>query len=334
MISALYSLHREIVLADEEQTGYNTVDYKQLSLSYGEFMNLFDVSVYYSRFPNFGDLLNEYILQSLYHIHVEHRLFTDAELVSIGSILDKLLDHGNITEYYKNMQKDALADKPIHVWGTGLMFPYQAEEQHFVRPLEVHAVRGDLTRRTVADILGKQVPCALGDPGILASYVLPAEEKQYDMGIIPHFVDAELPVIEKMQDHYPNSLIINVRADPETVLKQISSCRRTISTSLHGLVISDSYGIPNCWCEASDNVLGGGFKFHDYFSSFCTDREPFNLRDGSFPDDDSLYVTSFQTSSELRKQQKALIHSFPYSLLLKGFEKKIDHKIKKLIKNG
>ena len=161
--------------------------------------------------------------------------------------------------------------------------------------------------------------------------MLPAEEKEYDLGIIPHFADMELPVFEKIQTHFPNSVIVDVRKDPETVIKQISSCRRTISTSLHGLVISDSYGIPNCWCEASENVLGNGFKFRDYFSSFGKERKPFDLRENTFPDKDSLYATTFSRTSELKQQQRALIKTFPYSLLLKELGRKSERKMKKII---
>ena len=116
-------------------------------------MNRINVKLFYSRYPNFGDMLNEYLLQKMLYIQVEHCLFTDADIVAVGSILDKMLDHGNIKEYYRELQKEALTEKPIHVWGTGLMYPYLSSEQKFVRPLVIHALRGELTRETVSAIL-------------------------------------------------------------------------------------------------------------------------------------------------------------------------------------
>lgn len=45
------------------------------------------------------------------------------------------------------------------------------------------------------------------------------------------------------------------------------SCKKIVSSSLHGLIVSDSYKIPNRWVSFSDQIAGGTFKFLDYFSS-------------------------------------------------------------------
>ena len=42
--------------------------------------------------------------------------------------------------------------------------------------------------------------------------------------------------------------------------------RIILSSSLHGLILSDAYGIPNLWISVSNNIIGGDFKFLDYFS--------------------------------------------------------------------
>ena len=32
------------------------------------------------------------------------------------------------------------------------------------------------------------------------------------------------------------------------------------------MIVSDAYKIPNLWVRASDGIIGGNFKYHDYFS--------------------------------------------------------------------
>ena len=139
-------------------------------------------------------------------------------------------------------------------------------------------------------------------------------EKKYFVGITPHLLDKKEEIFEKMLEYYPNSKIIDVQNESKQVLKEISMCEYIISTSLHGLIVADSYGIPNCWCEISDRVQGEGFKFHDYFSSFGTDRECFDLRNGELPDIEKDFKCNFKSFNQLHEKQKELIDFFPFKL--------------------
>jgi pyruvyltransferase len=35
---------------------------------------------------------------------------------------------------------------------------------------------------------------------------------------------------------------------------------------LHGLILADAYGVPNVWAKFSDRLVGGDWKFRDYYS--------------------------------------------------------------------
>ena len=289
--------------------------------------------VYYSYIDNFGDQLNVFLLRKMYPIQPRHEFFHTSPFIGIGSILDRLLDN-SILHNPADIPRRALCrqDEPIHVWGSGLMYAYDPAEQKPLRPMVIHALRGERTRATMEAVLGRPIRCVLADPGLLASRFVPALEKRYELGIIPHLHDAADPRIAELREHYPDTLLINVKDKPEVVLQQISQCRHILSTSLHGVIVADAYNIPSCWCELSDKVEGSGYKFHDYFSAFGTDRECFDLRTGAWPDLAQDFRTSFSDYSEVAEKQKALLRCFPRSLVLRAWLRAIRAKGKSLLK--
>ena len=77
--------------------------------------------------------------------------------------------------------------------------------------------------------------------------------------------------------------------DIDAVTRDILACRKIISSSLHGLVIADAYGIPNAWLGTDGRAggsrpNGGEFKYLDYFASVNKLRRPHHvdLRGGSW----------------------------------------------------
>jgi len=62
----------------------------------------------------------------------------------------------------------------------------------------------------------------------------------------------------------PAFMVIDVEQDWKRVLSQISACDVILSSSLHGLIVADSYQIPNARVSFSGAIVGGDFKFFDY----------------------------------------------------------------------
>ena len=96
------------------------------------------------------------------------------------------------------------------------------------------------------------------------------ETKRYRLGIIPHIDDLHHPVIEEIREkHVDEILIIDLaHYDKWTdVIDKICSCECILSSSLHGLIVSDAYQVPSCWIELSGKLIGGHYKFYDYASS-------------------------------------------------------------------
>jgi len=142
------------------------------------------------------------------------------------------------------------------VWGAG--FDWIHHRNRDLNGCEnVIAVRGDLS----AECCGMDV-MAIGDPALLLPmFHNPKVEKKYKVGIIPHWGN-----IEKCANKYKKQFIINPLSDVYEFVNNILSCENVFSESLHGLIISDTYGVKNTWLGINDNV-GDGFKFRDYYSS-------------------------------------------------------------------
>ena len=194
----------------------------------------------------------------------------------------------------------------IRIWGTGSFAPDLLPQGR--DRLAIAAVRGKLTR----DALKLDDTAVLGDPGLLVDILDTKTEKKYRWGIIPHVVDRKVDAILSLHKENDRACIIDL-ADPDVlaVARKIRSCDFIISSSLHGLITADAFGIPNVWMRVSENVAGGDWKFMDYFSSVDrSDKAPLYLT-GTTPDLRSLENTAARVQRSLIEQrQKGLIEAF------------------------
>lgn len=270
------------------------------------------IKLYYYKYPNIGDILNEFLIHRLFHIDIFIENYSTADMMAIGSIFDRLFENWWVNSQEAKLRENADKNHLLHIWGTGMIKHYDTPAK-LIRPIKVHALRGALSKKQLEKSMGRQISCVLADPGLLAPLLLDKiPPKKYDVGIIPHYVDADLDVFQTMKSEYPNSVFIDVKAEPMEVLKTIASCKAIVSTSLHGLIIADSFNIPNLWCESSDKIIGEGFKYRDYYSSYGLNVEPFNLRNGDIPSVDNI-ISNYQISfSDVIKKQKQLLKCFPY----------------------
>jgi pyruvyltransferase len=166
------------------------------------------------------------------------------------------------------------ASSNSEIWGSGII---QNIESVKIKPTKVHAVRGPLTRKILTNS-GIACPEVYGDPALLyPKFYNPTVDKKYEIGIIPHYVDQKHPWVTS-KTAVPGVKFINILGDIDTVVNEILSCDMIISSSLHGVIAADAYGIPSVWVEFSDKVLGNGFKFKDYFMSVGrTDQTPIRI---------------------------------------------------------
>lgn len=206
---------------------------------------------------NWGDDLNVYLIEqmtgkrvviankSLYHIITKSPNF-----VCIGSILGWV---GN---------------RNSTIWGAGFMDGTHAYI-HEQFPKTIASVRGKLSYNILVEN-GLTCSPVWGDPALLISkYYHPSRKIRYRMGIVPHIIDKENQMIKEFVANHDDVILIDLaNYDRWTdVVDEIMKCEFVISSSLHGLIAADSYAISNAWVSFSNDILGGTFKYLDYFSS-------------------------------------------------------------------
>lgn len=202
---------------------------------------------------NLGDDLNYFLLREL----TKRPLFFTEAMFPIFKCMKHYCCIGSIIENFANNHSV--------IWGSGAIIG----TKEITPPLKVLSVRGPLTRQWLMK-QGIDCPECYGDPALLLPLVYDKRvETKYEYGFIPHFLDFNLLHVRLFLQQHPDILPIDMQHydDWHEMIDKIRSCKNIISSSLHGAIIADTYGIPNVWIELSDNVEGHGFKFHDYFMS-------------------------------------------------------------------
>ena len=158
----------------------------------------------------------------------------------------------------------ACGDSNAVVWGAGFI---SADVAINGSPRAIHAVRGWLSNERLKR-QGLPAPGVVGDAALLLPrfYEPKRQLERRSLGIIPHCFEWGEPFFRAARD-WEDTRTIDICGDIEDVVEQIVSCDRIISSSLHGIICADAYGVPALWLKASDKPKGDGFKFRDYFSS-------------------------------------------------------------------
>jgi len=226
---------------------------------------------WFNRYTNVGDLLGPWIVQKLsphstliYSTYVTRK---EALRIVIGALLRFRLP---AKEYLRRLfvappilfTIGSILDhcnKDVVVWGSGFQNEGETCTQgHFT------AVRGYESKKRLLQ-LGLKIPInlAIGDPAILTPLLYtPHVVKKHKLGIVMHNKDCDYCIQNFSQYH----LISVVTSDIESFLTDMCSCQYILTTSLHGLILAHTYGIPALWMQK--NWIGSdGFKFKDYFSS-------------------------------------------------------------------
>lgn len=184
-----------------------------------------------SKYNNWGDVFTPFLLKS-HGFSVEYSPRLKATAFGGGSIINRVP-----RENYTGV-----------ILGTAKHFDWETLP--------------DLSKATVLGLRGKltagDLDVPLFDPGILAYLFYSKQTIEYDIGIIPYHWDTTLA------RKYPDAHFIHITRGIQYVIDEALKCKRIITSSLHGLVLSDSLEIP-CITEIEEHrPTEFGFKFLDY----------------------------------------------------------------------
>jgi pyruvyltransferase len=198
---------------------------------------------------NFGDEFNLWMVAELSGkrvVQVQSEYFFGRHMMAAGSIIDH-------------------ARPQTIVWGSGLI----AEDKPFCEKIcDIRAVRGRLTRRKLLE-KGVICPEVFGDPALLIPRLYPQStkhEKKFTYGVIPHYVDKQHVWVKDLAKRLDVKIIDIQNPSIFSFIDDVLSCEIIVSSSLHGLILADAYNIPNVWIKLTSGVIGGEFKFMDYYS--------------------------------------------------------------------
>lgn len=194
---------------------------------------------------NLGDYLSTVIVEHMKQTSgVAQENATNAHLYAVGSILQA--GYQNAVVWGSGFIEDPM--------GSGLSKLFHSNR---MRRLDVRAVRGPLTAEALRK-LGHTVPEVYGDPGILMPMVYQPEKvkKTKKYVVVRHYVD---------QSTCEHTLPI-LTTDYKRFIDGLCQAERVISSSLHGIILAEAYGIPAVLYrpEGSDQQLPL-FKYKDYY---------------------------------------------------------------------
>lgn len=244
---------------------------------------------------NLGDYLGGVIIGQLLKnrdISIDKDIPQKKHLFAVGS---NILGGENIGNYQN-----------ATIWGSGCLVSPSKRAAFFQkishRHLDIRAVRGPLTR-DVLQGLGHDCPERYGDPAILMPIIYtPKEAKKRKYLVIPQFY-SEI----KFRESHPNEYMVSMNTnDYRSVIDEIVSSEVVYTSSLHGIILAEAYGVPAVFFRGLGKSID--FKYKDYY--YSTGRYDIPMPD-TFEEALSIEPPALP---ELTKLQQGLLESFPYDL--------------------
>jgi pyruvyltransferase len=211
---------------------------------------------------NFGDELNEYIIN---------------KMILNSNIKIHFINLAVTNKFNKNLKSFSLLGSIMHllpkntdIIGTGVNPNYP----NINKKLKIIYIRGAISKQYLNSKLGYKIDeIIFGDPALLIprlfpEWLEPLPLSENEIGFIPHFND--IPYIEKIKN--ANTSINFDCCFPNQSAKIVIDFIRTkkiiISSSLHGIILSEMLGKDVKWMMLEGSLKSESeFKYIEYYNS-------------------------------------------------------------------
>lgn len=242
---------------------------------------------YWKRVVNLGDAISPIIVDWMLqkkNIDRDKQIAKTKHLIGVGSIMD----NGNYD---------------CTVWGSGVASFVGIKIisiQSIYRKYDIRCVRGPITKQIMEE-LNYKCPSVYGDPAVLLPLIYkPTVKKKYNTSIIQHFREAvELP--EKYHE------ICIQTDDYKFFVEEILASEKVISSSLHGIILAESYGVPAVFLNKG--VDGELIKYYDWY--YSTNRKSVMVANSI---EEAISMQPMSLPENIEEMQKNLMDAFPYDL--------------------
>ena len=283
---------------------------------------------------NFGDDINPFIIENLSNRKVKRvMVFSNKKSIAFDflkmthGVIKDFFDVSVFTAYLRSLIYPSYVvcigsilqnnfSKKAKIWGSGII-----HKESFINESDFYAVRGLKTVERIKS-LGYNFNGKIGDPALLLPLIYnPIIQQKNKIGVIPHVTHFEASK-KIFNDQKKYTLIDLSENDIEKTIELIKSCKRILSSSLHGLIVSHAYNIPSLHIQLGGSLAGDGIKFLDYYSSVdIIEYTPIKISDSNFLDDDyfkDLFKKYDQHARPLegviKKIQRDLLSVAPFEL--------------------
>lgn len=196
------------------------------------------------------------------------------------------------------------------IWGSGIhtedMIRNVIDRRKYVR-YDIRAVRGPVTAAVLRGA-GYACPEIYGDPAVLMPLLYQPEniEKRYPVSVIRHYTDTAGRTSGKMTEELHEIDICT--KEYRGVIDEIKASELVISSSLHGIILAESYGVPALFLNEKHGRDKELMKYLDWY--YSTGRFDIRIAYGM---KEAIRMDPMDTP-DLKEMRKQLMASFPYDI--------------------